>query len=112
MSGARIVNIVLGAWLFISAFLWHHSSAQFANAWIMGALVVVFGLMANRFAQTRYATVAIGAWLFVSSFFLPRATGATSWNHVLVGLALIMTSLMSEAPSLRRRTATGGIRAR
>jgi hypothetical protein len=112
MSGTRIVSLVLGAWLFISAFLWHHSSAQFANAWIMGALVVLFSFMANRFAQARYATAGIGAWLFVSSFFLPRATTATSWNHVLVGLALIMTSLMSEAPALRRRTATGGVRAR
>jgi len=45
---ARIVNIVLGVWLFISAFLWPHTYAQMTNTWILGVLCVVFALVAMR----------------------------------------------------------------
>ena len=43
-QGARIVNLVLGIWLFISAFVWPHSTAQMTNTWILGVLTVISGL--------------------------------------------------------------------
>ena len=42
----RMANVVLGIWLFISAFLWPHAPAQMANTEIVGVLCVVFGLVA------------------------------------------------------------------
>ena len=50
---ARTLNIALGVWLFISAFLWPHTSAQFTNTWICGALTVAFSLIAMRVPESR-----------------------------------------------------------
>ena len=44
---ARAVNLFLGGWLCLSAFLWPHAPAQFWNTWLAGlcaVLIAVIGL--------------------------------------------------------------------
>ena len=41
-----ILNLFLGGWLLISAFVWPHTRTQLNNAWILG--VVVMALAAFR----------------------------------------------------------------
>lgn len=43
-SGPRYVNIALGAWVFLSAFVWPHADASFTNSWLMGVLIVAFSI--------------------------------------------------------------------
>lgn len=99
-----VITVLLGVWMFISAFLWPHSAAQFNNAWIVGVLVVTFGLVAMRGKLWgHYANVALGAWLLLSSFFLPTRAAATFWNHVLVGVVVFVLALAMMLPRAGRR---------
>ncbi len=96
VANARIVNIVLGVWLFISAFLWPHTYAQMSNTWILGALCVVFALVAMKVPEARYLNTILAVWLFISVWALPSISLATMWNNALVGVAIFLVSL---APS-------------
>ena len=95
---ARTLNVLLGIWLFISAFVWTHSAAQMTNTWILGVLCVVFALVAMRVAQVRYLNTALAVWLFISAFVLPGNNRGTVWNNALLAIAIFVVSL---APSDR-----------
>lgn len=90
---ARGVNIVLGVWLFISAFVWVHTGAQMTNTWIVGILVALFGAIAVRFPQARWVNTALAIWLGISLWVLPTFA-ATFWNNLIVGLAVLVASLI------------------
>jgi len=95
-SLARMIQIALGAWLFISAFIWPHTTAQMTNSWICGAIAVVFAAIAIRAPQARYVNTAVSVWLFISTFALPRMSVGTTWNNILVAIAMFIVSV---APS-------------
>ena len=100
---ARMANVVLGVWLFISAFVWAHSPQQMTNTWILGVLCVAFALIAMSVPQARYLNTALAIWLFVSAFVLPRVSAATVWNNVLCAIAIFLVSMVptEAAPPLR-----------
>src|SRR5947209_2788584 len=91
---ARYLNIAIGVWLFISAFVWRHSHAQFTNTWILGVVVAVIALIAVSVPAFRYVNTIAGAWLVVSGFALPRVNAGTTWNNVIVGIVVFLVSLM------------------
>lgn len=93
-SSARIVNVVLGAWLFISAFAWPHSAAQMTNTWILAVAIVVVAFLGTRTPQMRFVNTAVSVWLVISAFVLPRLAIGTVWNNVLVGIAVFVVSLV------------------
>ena len=90
---ARIVNIVLGIWLFISAFLWPHTYAQMTNTWILGVLCVVFALIAMRVPEVRYLNTLLAVWLFISVWALPSISAGTRWANALTAIAIFCVSL-------------------
>jgi hypothetical protein len=90
---ARIVNIVLGIWLFVSAFLWPHTYAQMTNTWIVGVLCVVFALIAMRVPEVRYLNTLLAVWLFISVWALPTMSVGTQWNNALVAIFVFVVSL-------------------
>src|SRR5262245_26482449 len=94
----RYLNIILGIWLFISAFLWPHSGPQFTNTWLMGLLCIVFSFASMMAPAARYLNVALAIWLFISAFALPRVSTVTVWNNSLVGIAILVLSLVSTGP--------------
>ena len=91
---ARYANIVLGVWLFISAFLWLHSYAQMTNTWIVGLLCVLLAIVALRVAVARYVNAILAVWLFISAFALPSVHVGTVWNNALVAIAIFFVSLL------------------
>ena len=95
----RIINVVLGVWLFISAFVWPHTRAQMTNTWIVGVLCVIFALVAMAVPRVRYLNTLLAIWLFISAWALPVRSGATIWNNVLVAIAIFIVSLLSEGAS-------------
>jgi hypothetical protein len=104
--GARLVNAVLGLWLFTSAFLWPHASAQRVNAWSVGIVAVTAALAGlGRTKAGRYVNAAAGAWLMISALFLPRLSPATFWNHMIVGFGLVLFAMASNLSMLRGRRA-------
>ncbi len=109
---ARYANIILGVWLFISAFAWTHSSAQMTNTWIVGVIgVIVAGVAAFAAPQARYLNTLLAVWLFISSFALPTVSSGTIWNNVIVSILMFVFSLMPSTTEttghglLHRRTA-------
>ena len=90
---ARLVNVVLGIWLVISAFAWPHSEAQRMNAWILGVLCVAFALAALFEPTARYLNTVLSAWLLVSAWALPTVSLGTMWNSALVAIAIFFVSL-------------------
>lgn len=94
MAG-RVGSVLLGLWLVFSAFLWEHGRAQFQNAWICGALVIVISLISiGGWRQARYGSVAISAWLFVSALLFPEDDYRTVVNHVLSSVFLLVLTLL------------------
>lgn len=103
-SFPRWLNVVLGAWLFISAFSWPHGEAQFVNSWLIGIAMVIAAGTAIRYDGARYVNSVLAAWLFVSAWALPTFSTATFWNNVLVGVAAFIISLVPRTPTTRTMT--------
>ena len=104
---ARTLNVLLGIWLFISAFVWTHTQAQMTNTWILGVLCVIFALIAMRIDQVRYLNTALAVWLFISAFALSTQSRGTVWNNALVAVAIFIVSLApSDRLQLPNRTQT------
>lgn len=98
---ARITNVVLGLWLFVSAFVWPHTAAQMTNTWILGVLCAIFALVAMAVPSVRFLNTALAVWLFISAWALPSASAATTWNNVLVAIAIFLASLVPSNPDER-----------
>lgn len=105
---ARIANVILGVWLFISAFIWPHTQAQFTNTWIVGVICVALALIAMRVPAIRYLNTALAVWLFISAWALPHLVVGTVWNNVLVAIAIFFVSLVSTELPVGRGTVTRG----
>jgi len=99
IRSSRYLNIIVGLWLFASAFLWRHSAAQFTNTWVMGIVVAAIAAIALSWPAIRYLNTLAGAWLIISAFALPTITAGTRWNNFIVGIVVVVLSL-AEAPSL------------
>ncbi len=95
---ARILNLILGVWLFISAFVWPHNPAQQTNTWIMGVIGVVVALVAMSVSPARWVNTAMSIWLFISVWALPHQNLATQWNNALVAIAIFVLSLVPSGP--------------
>jgi hypothetical protein len=97
--GPRLINALLGLWLFFSAFLWPHTPVERTNAWVVGMLAVTAALVG-------LSGRTLGGWLVVSAILLPRFTAATFWNHLLVGVALAFFAMVARLPDIRDRRAS------
>ena len=93
----RDVNVVLGVWLFLSAFLWPHTGFQLINTWMSGLLCAVFALVARNMPSARHANTGIGIWLILSTFIVPTVSAATLLNNLLVGIGILVISLLTES---------------
>ena len=98
----RALPIALGAWLFVSAFLWPHGTGAAVNSWIVGLLIVVAGLIALRMPWMRWLDTALAVWLFLSTLAMPSATGATLWNNLIVAVLVFLASLVPTAISAKQ----------
>ena len=91
----QYLNVLTGAWLFVSAFLWPHSDGQFTNTWASGLLCAVIAALSGAAPRFRPMNMALAVWLFVTAFTLPRLSDATAWNNVAVALVIFGVSLQS-----------------
>ena len=102
------IDVALGAWLFVSAFLWPHTPGSMANTWIVGLLIVIAGLLALSTPWIRWFEAAIALWLLFSTIAIsPHA--ATRWNNLIVASLVFLVSLVPGAlfpiPRRPRRSA-------
>jgi hypothetical protein len=104
---ARVISVVLGVWLFVSAFAWPHSQASMMNTWITGALVAIFALISMRIPEVRYVNTALAVWLFISIWAVPDISPRTTWNNAIVAVLILVASLVPERPRPAQRTTLG-----
>ena len=102
----RHANIILGLWLFFSAFLWPHDHPQFINTLIAGLVTVILSVLAFGVPTLRFASAFTGVWLVVSWFVLGRGRTGTGLNNVIVGLAVMSISLLPSG-DLQQETWSG-----
>ena len=93
VEGARWVNLVLGVWLFISAFIWPHSQASQTNSWILGAIIALVSVLAMRDAKLRLVNTGAAIWLFISTLVIAHVSSGTYWNNLIVAVAVFILSL-------------------
>src|SRR5512142_3086914 len=98
---ARGINVVLGIWLFISAFAWEHTAAERTNTWILGVLCVVIALIAMSTPVARWLNTALAIWLFISVWALPHDNLGTMWNNAVVAIIVFLASLVPGAGERR-----------
>lgn len=116
------VNLFLGAWVFISGWVFSHgyygyynnrgAGANGWNAWITGAIiffVAAWAITAPRNMLAEMINIFAGLWLFISPWVLGFAghnTGA-SWNDWVVGAIVFFLALwawwaVTHTPTLGR----------
>jgi hypothetical protein len=102
-----VVNLVLGAWLIVSPWVWGFiaESRPTWNAWVFGVVIAIAALAAlvsfNKWEE--WVNAVFGAWLIVSPFIL-GFSGLVSamWNQIIVGVivgVLAIWSAMAPQPT-------------
>ena len=103
---ARYANIMLGLWLFLTAFAWRHAPAAWANTWIVGLLVVAVAIWGLRYPGLWRLNALLGVWLIVASFVFPHILAASRWNNAVVGFLVALIALIAWATSENRSLPT------
>jgi hypothetical protein len=108
----RILGILVGTWLVISAFAWRHTPVQMANAVACGGLAVVLALVSVYWERARYLAGLLSVWIFFAALFTLRLREMTLWNNAVCAIALFLCSLVGDGRlesgrRVRRRRAMG-----
>ena len=88
----RIFNILMGLWLFASAFVLPQGRGQLASTAICGALAVVFTALTSYDRRSRYLTAAVGALVVVLAFAAHPLGSATFWHNGIVGISIAVAA--------------------
>ena len=105
-----IANLILGAWLIVSAFSWPHTFAAQSNTWVVGIAIAGFSLWAVFDRDLRWVTTTLGVWLFISAFVLPSGSSMTLWNNIIVALLVVAFSLTEGDATHSHHLPMGGAR--
>ena len=88
----RIFNILMGLWLFASAFVLPQGRGQLASTAICGALAVVFTALTSYDRRSRYLTAAVGALVVVLAVATHPLGSATFWHNGIVGISIAVAA--------------------
>ncbi len=91
---ARTLTLLLGLWLFVSAFTWPRTPASAASAAAVGLVACAAAIAAMWRSGARFLDTALSAWLLASAFLLTQRPGVAFWNDVVVALAMLALSLV------------------
>ena len=88
----RIFNILMGLWLFASAFVLPQGRVQFASTAICGALAALFAALTSYNQRSRYLTAAVGALVVVLAFALHPLGSGTFWHNGIIGISIAVAA--------------------
>jgi hypothetical protein len=91
------LNVLLGAWLFISPWVLDYTAADdaTANAWVIGGAIAVLAAIVavTGVRSLAWSNIALGVWLFVSPWALGFAgLQDASWNAWIVGVLAVIVA--------------------
>jgi hypothetical protein len=90
----RYANIILGVWLFVSAFAWPHSRDACAAAWISGAMIVMNAFAAIWASPARFFNVLLGGMALGWQASAASHEPAARLNGIIVSGLVIALSLV------------------
>ena len=99
----RIFNVLIGTWLFISAFAWPHSPAEAAFTMACGGLTVVLALATIYHGAFRYLNAGLAVALFIATLVLSGWRGPTGWHNAVIAIAIFVSALFDGSPESARR---------
>jgi hypothetical protein len=91
---ARIINIALGAWVFISAFAFNLAQSPKVDNVIVGAAIALVALWAIWNEGARYLNTALSVWLVLATVAVFKLTDAPLWSNVITGVIVFALSLV------------------
>ena len=93
-SGARLVTVMLGLWLVLSAYVWSHTPISQTNTWVLGLVIATIAAVGTPSPTVRAISTVPAIWLFFSAFWIADVTNATMWNNAIVAILVLILSLM------------------
>jgi hypothetical protein len=106
---ARILNVLIGTWLFLSAFAWPHGPMQKASAVVCGILTMLSALASIYYPRVRYLTAVLAVALFVASLSTAGRYDVTFWHNAVVAIGIFVVALFDRGtPRERHRLRTEG----
>ncbi len=99
---ARVLNLLLGVWLFISAFVWPHTQGERLETWILGVCIVVFSLIAMSQPAARWINTLAAIVLFFATLAIPHSNPGTLWNNLIVAVVVFILSFVGGMEGVRR----------
>jgi len=96
-SIADVISLALGAWLFLTPWIFGFLSVAPAswNAWLSGIAIAAVAIAAlSAFAEwEEWISLILGVWVAVSAWVIGFAGHATvTWVHVLTGIAVAVVA--------------------
>jgi hypothetical protein len=92
--GIRFANIVMGAWLFVSAFIWSHDASSRVNTLVLGLLIATIGALSTLKSSARLLNVVAAVWLFFSTLWIFHPSSTAGWNNAIVALLVFAISFV------------------
>jgi hypothetical protein len=99
----RIINVLIGTWLFFSAFAWPHSTPQGMTALVCGAMTVLLSLATMYFSGIRYLTAVVAVMLFVTSLATADHLDRTFWHNSIMAIAIFVNALIDRGTAAVKR---------
>jgi hypothetical protein len=90
-----VLNLILGAILFFSPWIFDFSAGvQSQNAIISGAVIAVLSIAAlSAFAEwEEWLNLVVGLWVLVSPWVLGFADTTAMWVHVVIGIIVAVVA--------------------
>lgn len=102
---ARYANLILGLWLFTSAFMWPHSPPSRTNTWMVGLTIALLSISAIGAPAARFANTATAVWLFFSTITISHYSSDSLWNNAIVASAVFLLSFVPNRGGTLRSSA-------
>lgn len=88
------MNILLGALLVASGFLWPNGPAVKASLVATGIASMGIAIAALFYPVLRYVNTALSIWLFVSALVLPHVSTASISTTIFLSVTMFIVSLL------------------
>jgi hypothetical protein len=96
MKSASWLNVLVGVWLIVSAFVLPHTTAVTINNLVFGILLAAFSFWVLASAQVERGAAVLdilcAIWLIIAPFILAFRTPGPTWNSVICGLIALFAS--------------------
>lgn len=97
----RYCNMLLGLWLFLSAFVWAHTPGNRINTCLVGLFVTIAATLATGASVVRRLTGALACWLMFTTLVVYPTRPATFWNNMILAALVLGVSLIPSPDELR-----------